>query len=190
MKKVTRRIGLAALSGVCFASAVMAAVLPLVPASALAQAMNGNQNRKGGASGQSSSLRLGSPGGMGLSSPGGGIGRSSGLSAGGFGGGSSSGLGGHAGSTLGSGGAGSQSLGGMTGSHAGSSSSSPGSSGGKAPKLKLKPASEASAGSAPHSFYDYAYGSDQTGRNSDSLYKSPTDVPPTANYRFGATDTQ
>ena len=35
-----------------------------------------------------------------------------------------------------------------------------------------------------------SYGSDQIGRNSDSLYKSPTDVPPTANYRFGATDTQ
>jgi hypothetical protein len=182
MEKMTRRTRLAALSRVCCACAVIATMLPLVPASALAQATNGNQNRRGGAS----SLHLSSPGGMGLSSPGGGIGRSSGLSAGG----SSSGFGGHAGSTLGSGGAGSQSLGGMTGSHAGSSSSGLGSSGGKSPKLKLKPASEASAGSAPHSFYDYAYGSDQIGRNSDSLYKSPTDVPPTANYRFGATDTQ
>ncbi|QYD73280.1 hypothetical protein KZJ38_26955 [Paraburkholderia edwinii] len=181
MEKTTRETRLAALSRVCCACALIATMLPLVPASALAQAANGNQNRRGGAS----SLRLSSPGGMGLSS-GGGIGRSSGLSAGG----SSSGFGGHAGSAPGSGGAGSQSLGGMTGSHAGSSSSGLGASGGKSPKLKLKPASEASAGSAPHSFYDYAYGSDQIGRNSDSLYKSPTDVPPTANYRFGATDTQ
>jgi hypothetical protein len=157
-------------------------MLPLVPASALAQATNGNQNRRSGASGMSSSLHLGSPGGMSLSSPGSGLGRLSGSSAGG-----GFGQRGSAGSTLGSGGGGgSQSLGGR----AGSSSSGLGSSGGKSPKLKLKPASEASAGSAPHSFYDYAYGSDQIGRNSDSLYKSPTDVPPTANYRFGATDTQ
>jgi hypothetical protein len=178
MQKTMRRTRLAALSRVCFVCTVMAAVMPLAPASALAQSTNNNQNRRGGASGGSSSLRLGSPGGMGsLSAPGSSIGRLPGSSAGGSGGG----LGG---------GASSSGLGGMAGSHAGSSGSSLGSSGSKAPKLKLKPASEASAGSAPRSFYDYAYGSDQIGRNSDSLYKSPTDLPPTANYRFGATDTQ
>jgi hypothetical protein len=189
MKEMTRRTRLAALSGLCFACTVSVALMSLAPATALAQAMNGNQNRRGG---MTSSLRMGSSGGIGASSQGSGIGRMPGSSGGGFGG-ISGGFGqrSSAGSMMGSpGGGGSRGLGGMAGSQAGASGSSSGSSGGKAPKLKLTAASGASAGSAPHSFYDYAYGADQIGRNADSLYKSPTDVPPTDNYRFGAADKQ
>lgn len=70
----------------------------------------------------------------------------------------------------------------------GSSASRFGSSGNKAPKLKLKPASEAAADTSSHSLYDYNYGADETGRNADSIYKSRAETAPTDNYRFGATD--
>jgi hypothetical protein len=189
MKPITCRTTVAAISGVCIACAMMAAVTAFAPANAIAQSISRNQNHKSGMGGASASPFMGSSGGMGASSQGGGFGRSSGASAGGFGSASgSSGFGQHGSgsSTMGSGaGGGSHSLGGM----AGSSGSHPGSSGGKAPKLKLKPASEATAdSSSTHSMYDYNYGADDTGRNADSIYKSRADTTPTDNYKFGATD--
>ncbi|WP_175230343.1 hypothetical protein [Paraburkholderia humisilvae] len=57
--------------------------------------------------------------------------------------------------------------------------------------MKLKPASEATANSSStHSLYDYNYGADDTGRNTDAIYKSRAAAAPTDNYKFGATDTQ
>jgi hypothetical protein len=172
---------------------MMAAVASFAPAKAIAQSLSRNPNRASGinglggmSSGMSASSRMGSSGGMGASSQGGGIGRSSGAS--GFGSGSGGfGQRGAGGSAMGSGGSGaggSQSL----GSRTGSSGSRSGSSGHKAPKLKLKPASEAAADSASHSMYDYSYGAEDTGRNADSIYKSKDEAAPTDNYKFGATD--
>ena len=58
-----------------------------------------------------------------------------------------------------------------------------------APKLALKPASDAMAGSsATHSQYDYNYGAEDTGRDSSTIYKSRAEVAPTSDYKFGATD--
>lgn len=182
MKAITLRTTLAAISGVGFACTA-AAWVSLVPVTAIAQSMSGGQNHKSGVTGMggmsSASPGMGSSGGAGLSSHGsssfggasGGIGqRSSGSSMKGFGGG---------------GGAGS---GGLAGSRAGASGSRIGSTGHKVPKLKLKPASEASAGSSGHSIYDYTYGAEATGRNADAIYKSRDAVAPTDNYKFGATD--
>jgi hypothetical protein len=83
------------------------------------------------------------------------------------------------------------SAGGTAGSRIGSSNPGRGSSGKKASKLTLKPASDALADSSPtHSLYDYNYGAEDTGRNTDTIYKSRTEVPPTDNYKFGATNPQ
>jgi hypothetical protein len=175
---------------------MMAAVASFAPAKAIAQSLSRNPNRVSGinglggmSSGMSASSRMGSSGGMGASSQGGGIGRSSGAS--GFGSGSGGfGQRGAGGSAMGSGGSGGSGAGGSQslGSRTGSSGSRSGSSGHKAPKLKLKPASEAAADSASHSMYDYSYGAEDTGRNADSIYKSKDEAAPTDNYKFGATD--
>jgi hypothetical protein len=36
--------------------------------------------------------------------------------------------------------------------------------------------------------YDYNYGAEDTGRDSDAIYKSRAEVAPTDDYKFGAAD--
>jgi hypothetical protein len=76
----------------------------------------------------------------------------------------------------------------------GSSTTAPGGgSSGTAAKssLKLKPASDAMANQAStNSIYSYSYGADNTGRDADTIYRSPSQAAPTDNYKFGAADRQ
>jgi hypothetical protein len=186
MNTMTLRKARTAISGAGFACAIATAA-SLVPIGAIAQGLSlslqSHKSSTSSMSGIASSPGMGSSSGTGLPSQGSSFGRSSGSSAGSFG--SAGGPGSRGpGSAMGSGAGSSQNL----GSNPGGSSS-----GRKASKmrLKLKPASEATANSAPtRSVYDYTYGADSTGRDTSLLYKSPTDTPPTDNYRYGAADRQ
>jgi hypothetical protein len=177
----------------CLCAALAAAWL--TSGAALAQSIGLGQSSSGGSGlpGSSTSARMGSSSGTGLSPSGSGLGGSSSGMAGGRSGGIGlHGMGGA--SPIGGAGGGAN---GMITHHAGTSM--PGGSGGAGagmpgstrtkPKLALKPASGTSTGAAAvASQYDYNYGAEDTGRDSSTIYKSSEEVAPTDNYKFGATD--